>query len=162
MWLMNRAQLLLWIEQVRTLEMCATVHEHLGPVLACLRQCFFLIYSVTTPTSNFLEIGSQLYLNGTDINVRCVFKQGIEEASCALVYREYGNETLVVKEYPQNSTVFPVTLTIGDDLEKYTFAIFGKSSSGIDGRPIVFKQFPTTTAQPTSSPTVEPTETVTG
>ena len=119
----------------------------------------FLIYSDTTPTSKFLENDSELYLNGIEINITCQFREGIEGASCVLVYREYGSETLVVVEYPQN-TDFPVTLTVGDDLEKYTFAIFGKRGSDIDGRPIVLKQFPTTTtAQPT---TVEPTDTAPG
>ncbi|CAI8038558.1 hypothetical protein GBAR_LOCUS21502 [Geodia barretti] len=64
--------------------------------------------------SQFLNNGS-LDVNGVTVNVRCEFKEGIEGASCVLVYREYGNKTLVVEEYPQN-TVFPVTLTIDGDL----------------------------------------------
>ncbi|CAI8038559.1 hypothetical protein GBAR_LOCUS21502 [Geodia barretti] len=55
--------------------------------------------------SQFLNNGS-LDVNGVTVNVRCEFKEGIEGASCVLVYREYGNKTLVVEEYPQN-TVFP-------------------------------------------------------
>ncbi|CAI8043109.1 hypothetical protein GBAR_LOCUS23920 [Geodia barretti] len=85
--------------------------------------------------SEFINNAS-LYWNGSAVNVRCEFKEGIEGASCVLVYREYGNKTLVVEEYTQN-TVFPVTLTVGGDLEKYTLAIFGKDGSMVDQRPII-------------------------
>ena len=108
------------------------------------------------------------------MNVTCEFKEGIEGASCVLVYREYGNKTLVVEEYPQN-TVFPVTLTVDGDLEKYTFAIFGRNNSDIDGRPIVTKKLfasrstsspstssPSTLSPSTPSPTVVPTVMSTG
>ena len=76
------------------------------------------------------------YQSGSEVQIGCEFKESIERASCVLVYREYGNKTLVVKEYPQN-TVFPVTLTVDGDPENYTFAIFGKRGSDIDERPIV-------------------------
>ena len=75
-----------------------------------------------------------LVINDPVVQIRCEFKEGIEGASCVLVYREYGNKTLVVEEYPQN-TVFPVTLTIDDD--QYTFAVFGESSFDLEERPIV-------------------------
>ena len=55
-----------------------------------------------------------------------LFKDGIEGASCVLVYQEYGSKTLEVAEYPQNS-VFPVALTF----KLYTFAVFGKNGSDI-------------------------------
>ena len=85
------------------------------------------------------------------MNVRCEFKEGIEGASCVLVYREYGNKTLVVEEYPQN-TVFPVTLTVDGDLEKYTFAIFVKNGSWVDERPIITGRVNVTeTTTPTST-----------
>ena len=61
-------------------------------------------------------------------------KEGIERASCVLVYQEYGNKTLVVKEYPQNNT--DLTVAVDDDLQEYTFAIFGKNDYMIDKRPI--------------------------
>ncbi|CAI7992172.1 hypothetical protein GBAR_LOCUS937, partial [Geodia barretti] len=100
--------------------------------------------------SQFLNNGS-LYWNGTAVKVNCKFKEGIEGASCVLVYREYGNKTLVVEEYPQN-TVFPVTLTVGGDLEKYTFAIFGKNGSRVDERPIITGRVSVTeTTTPTST-----------
>ena len=86
--------------------------------------------------SQYIKRASVLYQSGSEVQIECEFKEGIERASCVLVYREYGNKTLVVKEYPQN-TVFPVTLTVDGDPENYTFGIFGKSGSDIDERPIV-------------------------
>ena len=73
------------------------------------------------------------YLSSSEVQIEC---DDIDGSSCVLVYREYGNKTLVVKEYPQN-TVFPVTLTVDGDPENYTFAIFGKRGSDINERPIV-------------------------
>ena len=68
--------------------------------------------------SNVLNAAS-IVVSGSVVWIGCEFKEGIEGASCVLVYREYGNETLVVVEYPQNSTVFPVTLTV-DSGQWYT------------------------------------------
>ena len=90
-----------------------------------------------------------LVVNDPVVQIRCEFKEGIEGASCVLVYREYGNKTLVVEEYPQN-TVFPMTLTVGGD--QYTFAVFGKSSFDLEERPIVTRNVHvtrTTTTPPT-------------
>ena len=88
-----------------------------------------------------------LVVNDPVVHIRCEFKEGIEGASCVLVYREYGNKTLVVEEYPQN-TVFPVTLTVGGD--QYTFAVFGKNSFDLEERPIVTRnvQITRTTTTP--------------
>ena len=123
----------------------------------------FLIYlhtllhadlDLTVAESQYIERASVSYLSGSEVQIECEFKEGIERASCVLVYREYGNKTLVVNEYPQN-TVFPVTLTVDGDPENYTFAIFGKRSSDIDERPIVEGRvrIPTT---PSTSPTRTP------
>ncbi|CAI8001360.1 hypothetical protein GBAR_LOCUS3172, partial [Geodia barretti] len=101
--------------------------------------------------SQFLNNGS-VYVNETSVNVTCEFKEGIEGASCVLVYREYGNKTLVVEEYPQN-TVFPVTLTVDDDLENYTFAIFGKDGSMVDQRPIIAGRMNVTETTTPTTPT---------
>ena len=139
---------LLWLEQV----MC-------GVAIATLT-CLFPII-VTDAPSTFLESSSDIYLNGSAVNVRCEFKEGIEGASCVLVYREYGNKTLVVEEYPQN-TVFPVTLTVDGDLENYTFALFGRSNSDIDERPIVTKKIQVSASPSSPSPTLVPTVTATG
>ena len=121
----------------------------------------YLCLIVTDARSSFLQSGSELFLTGSAVTIRCEFKDGIEGASCVLVYREYGNKTLVVEEYPQN-TSFPVTLTVGDDLEKYTFALFGGSNSDIDGRPIVTRKLQVSASPSTQSPTVVPTVTATG
>ena len=97
---------------------------------------FYSLLIVTDARSRFLQSGSELFLTGSAVNVTCEFKEGVEGASCVLVYREYGNKTLVVEEYPQN-TVFPVTMTVDGDLENYTFAIFGKGGTSFDERPII-------------------------
>ena len=76
-----------------------------------------------------------------ELNVRtvsCEFKDGIEGASCVLVYQEYGSKTLEVAEYLQNS-VFPVALTV-DPNKLYTFAVFGKNGSDIDYSPTLTAQ----------------------
>ncbi|CAI8033357.1 hypothetical protein GBAR_LOCUS18817 [Geodia barretti] len=90
--------------------------------------------------SQFLNNGS-VYVNGVTVKVNCKFKEGIDGASCVLVYREYGNKTLVVEEYPKN-IVFPVTLTVDGD--QYTFAVFGKSSFDLEERPIAVRTSTTT------------------
>ena len=107
---------------------------------------------VTNASSNVLANEGQLYLNGSAVFVTCEFKEGIEGASCVLVYREYGNETLVVVEYPQNSTVFPVTLTVDGGLENYTFAVFGKHGPYLEERPIVMRHVQVIRTTPTATP----------
>ena len=105
---------------------------------------------VTNASSNVLENESQLYLNGSAVFVTCEFKESIEGASCTLVYREYGDEKLVVVEYPQN-TDFPVTLTVGSG-QSYTFAIFGKHGSDLEERPIVMRHVQVIRTTPTATP----------
>ena len=83
-------------------------------------------------TSNFLK-NSSVEFNDTLVSIECEFIDNIEGASCVLVYREKSNQTLTVKEYPQD-TDFPVTVTV-DYPENYTFAIFGKQGSIIDQTP---------------------------
>ena len=92
------------------------------------------IDSESDPESLFLTNASALYLNESAVMIRCEFKEGIDGSSCVLVYREYGNKTLVVKEYPQNNT--DLTAAVDDDLQEYTFAIFGKNDEMVDERPI--------------------------
>ena len=73
--------------------------------------------------------------NGSVFKIWCTFKEGVEGASCVVVYREYDNKTLVVEEYPQNSD-FPVNFTVDHPNEtKYTLAVFGKNGSDIDKKP---------------------------
>ena len=88
--------------------------------------------SIPVSTSRFLK---DVYIKMEDSNlvkIGCDFKDGVQEASCVLIYRKYDNNTLLVKEYPQD-TFFPVNVTV-DDISKYTFALFGKSGSEIDER----------------------------
>ena len=72
----------------------------------------------------------------------------IEGASCLLVYREYNNTLLIVKEYPQN-TEFPVTVIV-DNPEDYVFAIFGKKDSDVDKSPRMTVLAPHISHKPTS------------
>ena len=89
------------------------------------------------------------------MTVMCQFGEEIQEASCVLVYREYGDETLVVVEYPQNSTVFPVTVTV-DHPGDYTFAIFGKRSFEFDQKPMETRRMQVNGATPSSPPSSPP------
>ena len=110
--------------------------------------------SVFDAGSQFLKNASVMYLNELAVTISCEFSK-IDGSSCVLVYREYGNKTLVVKEYPQN-TVFPVTLTVNGDPGNYTFAIFGKRGADIDERPTVEGRIvidPETTTSSTTTPT---------
>ena len=94
---------------------------------------------------------ASIVVSGSVVWIGCEFEEGIEGASCALVYREYGNKTLVVVEYPQNSTVFPMTLTV-DSGQYYTFAIFGKHGSDLEERPIVMRHVQVIRTTPTATP----------
>ena len=87
--------------------------------------------------SDFLKCASVQFEESNLVKVECYFKDSIENTSCVLVYRKYGNKTLVVKEYQQNSTVFPVNVTVDDTNNNYTFAVFGKNGSVMDERPLV-------------------------
>ena len=92
---------------------------------------------VPQSTSEFLKHASVQFEELNLVKVECYFKDGIKDASCVLVYREYGNKTLVVKEYQQNSTVFPKSVTVDGTNNNYTFALFGKNGSVMDERPLV-------------------------
>ena len=99
---------------------------------------YFVAESVLQSTSEFLKYASAQYFKKSNlVKVDCCFKDGIEDASCVLVYREYGNKTLIVKEYQQNSTVFPKSITVDGTNITYTFAVFGKNGSVMDERPLI-------------------------
>lgn len=67
---------------------------------------------------------------------------------CVLVYRKHGNETLSIEEFPQNSTKFPVVVTVTDP-ELYKLAVIGKNNSWIDMQPVTGKMtFATVTPTP--------------
>ena len=94
----------------------------------------FAAESVPQSTSEFLKNISVQFEELNLVKVECFFKNGIEDASCVLVYREYRNKTLVVKEYSQNS-MFPMNVTVDGTTNNYTFALFGKNGSVMDERP---------------------------
>ena len=99
-----------------------------------------------------------MYINGSDVMVNCDFHAGVEGASCVLVHRKFGNESIRVEEYPQ-TTVFPMAVFVDDDPEKHNFAVFGKIGPNIDERPM--KAGRATDEESTStSPTVLPTSTL--
>ena len=109
------------------------------------------IDSISEAGSQFLKNANVTCLNESAVIIRCEFKDGMERASCVLVYREYGNKTLVVTSTNLTVTVLPVNLT-GYDPEKYTFAIFGKNNLTMDKRPIFAGR-----AQRTTPSTTTPT-----
>jgi hypothetical protein len=87
--------------------------------------------SDSTTESDFL-VNATLSFNGPTVVITCDFKNSSGGASCLLVYREYGNKTLVPVEYNQ-TTIFPVSVAV--DPGSYTFSIFGKNNNHIDERP---------------------------
>lgn len=91
--------------------------------------------SPSSVTSEILNGAKIVYNDAQRVDVECYFKEQIEQHSCVLVYREYGNETIVVREYPQ-TTEFPVTATVSNN-NYYTIAIFGKRNGFVDEEPIV-------------------------
>ena len=103
--------------------------------------------STLNATSQFLK-DAAIDLDASPVKIECEFKDGVEDAACVLVYRECGNESIMVKEYPQRKTVFPVTVTVDDEIENYTFAIFGKNVSNVDEWPIVIQDTDTEARTP--------------
>ena len=72
---------------------------------------------------------------GPTIVIDCEFSEVYPEASCLLVYREYGSPLLTVVDIPQLFD-FP------DNPENYTFALFGKNgATSLDEEPLVFTRF---------------------
>ena len=96
---------------------------------------FVLTDSITESESSMYLNNATVSQNGFQIFITCQFKNVYSESSCVLVYREYGNTTLTVIEYP-HSTEFPVNMTV-DNPQRYTFAVFGKSGTDIDEEPVI-------------------------
>ncbi|CAI8046216.1 hypothetical protein GBAR_LOCUS25542 [Geodia barretti] len=83
-------------------------------------------------------ITSQL---GSTVVIDCEFSEVYPEASCVLVYREYGSPLLTVVELSQLIN-FPVSITVDNNPENYTFALFGKdSTTGIEKEPVICMKF---------------------
>ena len=80
--------------------------------------------------------------NGSEVTVDCAVAAGYPEASCVLVYREYGNSTLTVRDFPL-LPVFSIKLPVNTP-DNYTFAIFGKNGdSEIEEKPAFIVKFKT-------------------
>ena len=92
-----------------------------------------------------------MYFSGSDIHIFCSFKDITGDVSCVLVYREYGNTTITVREFKNEETWSNISLS---DPDKYTFAVFGKNGSDIDQRPIL-------SSRGLTSATTSPTDTTT-
>ena len=90
--------------------------------------------SNSTTNSTFLK-KAELSRRGSEVTVTCEFADEYPEASCVLVYRKYNNPHLMVKEYGR-STEFPVT-EFFNNIETYTFAVFGKSDKKIEKKPVI-------------------------
>ncbi|CAI8007193.1 hypothetical protein GBAR_LOCUS5098 [Geodia barretti] len=79
------------------------------------------------------DITSEL---GSTTVIDCEFSEVYPEASCVLVYREYGSPLLTVVELSQLIN-FPVSITV-DNPENYTYALFGKdSTTGTEEEPVI-------------------------
>ncbi|CAI8007712.1 hypothetical protein GBAR_LOCUS5345 [Geodia barretti] len=77
---------------------------------------------------------------GSTVVIDCEFSEVYPEASCVLVYREYGSPLLTVVDIPQLFD-FPVSITV-DSPENYTVALFGKNgATGLDEEPLVYTKF---------------------
>ena len=69
--------------------------------------------------------------------IDCEFSEVYPEASCVLVYREYGSPLLAVVELSQRINL-PVSITV-DNPENYTFALFGKNGATmLDEKPLLY------------------------
>ncbi|CAI8044752.1 hypothetical protein GBAR_LOCUS24791 [Geodia barretti] len=89
--------------------------------------------------SLYLKSGS-ISRRGSTIVVDCEFSEVYPEASCVLVYREYGSLLLTVVDIPQLFD-FPVSITV-DNPKIYTFALFGKNDAmSLDEAPLVYTKF---------------------
>ncbi|CAI8051907.1 hypothetical protein GBAR_LOCUS28403 [Geodia barretti] len=93
------------------------------------------------------KVKPSLYLKNASISQRgstvvidCEFSEVYPEASCVLVYREYGSPLLTVVDIPQLFD-FPVSIAV-DNPENYTFALFGKNGAmSLDEEPLVYTKF---------------------
>ncbi|CAI8005721.1 hypothetical protein GBAR_LOCUS4371, partial [Geodia barretti] len=90
--------------------------------------------------SQLLKDATITFQFGSTVAIDCEFSEVYPEASCVLVYREYGNPLLSVVELSQLFD-FPVSITV-DNPENYTFALFGKNgATSLDEEPLVYTKF---------------------
>ena len=106
-------------------------------------------------TANISLIESVVY-------VTCDIPEEYSDISCVLVYREYGNKTLVVEEYSNNDE-FSIHIPVNKSGGIYTFAVFGKNGSIIDEMPTTTVTYMVNAPMATLSPTTSmPHPTVAG
>ena len=90
------------------------------------------------PNTNFAFLKmAELSKKGSEVNISCGFTDDYPEVSCVLVYREYNDPYLTVKEY-NRSTLFPDTIYISVSTGEYTFAVFGRNGKdNIEAEPVI-------------------------
>ena len=131
-----------------------------GRVCVVLIICIHINLSVETPntaiTSEFIKSAS-ISISGSSVQITCEFSDDYPAASCVLVYREYGNTTLVVEEYTRNNKP-PENIVLDNPNGSYTFAIFGKNGNvRFDPEPVATKRYmhmatgATTTEEPSQT-----------
>ncbi|CAI8006814.1 hypothetical protein GBAR_LOCUS4917 [Geodia barretti] len=85
--------------------------------------------------------GASISRRGSTVVIDCEFSEVYPEASCVLVYREYGSPLLTVVDIPQLFD-FPVSITVDSSPENYTFALFWKNGAmSLDEEPLVYTKF---------------------
>ena len=115
-------------------------------------------YQNTNATSEFIKDAS-ISISRSTVQITCEFSEDYPESSCVLVYREYGNTTLVVEEYTRNRPSDNIVLDKSD--RAYTFAIFGRNgNAGIDPKPVATKRYILYMYVATNATTEEPSQTL--
>ena len=119
----------------------------------CIHIIFSAVNSNTVTTSKLIK-GASISISGSTVQITCELSEDYPESSCVLVYREYGNTTLVVEEYTHNNKP-PDNITLDNPKSNYTLAIFVKNgNAGIGQSPVITERYvaPTTTTAITEPP----------
>ena len=92
----------------------------------------YITSDTPNPSSKFLKNAS-ISQNGSEVFISCEFASvSLEEPSCVLVYREYGNTTLNVEVFTSSfpeSGIINGSIIIDDPGKIYTFAVFGGTAA---------------------------------
>ena len=101
------------------------------------RQCeyahfTFFIGSTSNVTDSLFLKSATIDFSGSTLTFVCDFYK-VQNASCILVGRKYGNKTLLFWEMTSD----PVHI---DSYGNYTFSVFGKNNTQIDEVPIITKK----------------------
>ena len=115
--------------------------------------------SMITPSSKFLK-NATIYYNESAIELVCIYKDIAGDVSCVLVYREYGSNNITVRELSKDEETLSISLS---DPDNYTFAVFGKSGSDFEKRPIISSRgLSSATTSPTDTTETTPTRSTVG